>query len=88
MLLVVVPARHQVHRIASLDVDEETGIDWKSLNDSSWDMWSCHILQQKWRWLKASSNTDGMSHRGEYMTYILHTFCTLISPYILHRRHT
>jgi hypothetical protein len=65
MLLIVVPARHLVHRIASLDVDEETDIDWKSLNDPSW-MWSSHSLQQRWRRLKAPIDTDGMSYRGEY----------------------
>ena len=75
-----------MYRIASLDLDEETDIDWKSLNDSSW-MWSSHSLQQRWRRLKAPIDTDGMSHRGEYMTYVLHAFCTLISPYISHRRH-
>lgn len=75
-----------MYRIASLDVDEETDIHWKSLNDPSW-MWSSHSLQQKWRGLKARIDTDGMSHRGEYMTYVLYMFCTLISRYIPHRRH-
>jgi hypothetical protein len=82
MLLIVILARYQVYRIASLDVDEENDIDWKSLNDPAW-MWSSRSLQKRWRGLKVSiDDTDGMSHRGEYMTSVLHTFCMLISLYI------
>jgi hypothetical protein len=76
MLLIVVLARYQMYRIASLDFDEETGIDWKSFNDPSW-MWSNYSLQQRWKGLKASIDTDGMSHRGEDMTYVLHVDFTL-----------
>ena len=53
-------------------------------------MWCSHSLQKRWRTClsnKARIDTDGMSHHGEYMTYILYTFCTLISPYIPHRCH-
>ncbi|KAI9428597.1 hypothetical protein BJY52DRAFT_1104569, partial [Lactarius psammicola] len=51
-------------KIASLDVDDEDDIDWKSLNDPAWNMWSGHYLQQKWRRLKASCNADSiMCHR-------------------------
>ncbi|KAH9030773.1 hypothetical protein EDB85DRAFT_1891417 [Lactarius pseudohatsudake] len=61
-----------IHRIASLDVDDEDDIDWKSLNDPAWNMWSSHYLQQKWRQLKASRNSDStMCHRGGYTTFIL-----------------
>ncbi|KAH9046704.1 hypothetical protein EDB84DRAFT_1435350 [Lactarius hengduanensis] len=59
-------------KIASLDVDDEDDIDWKSLNDPAWNMWSSHYLQQKWRQLKASRNSDStMCHRGGYTTFIL-----------------
>ena len=60
----VIPARHQAHRIASLNVDEEADIDWKSLNDDSWT-WTSRSLQQRWRRLKASVDTDGKSHHGK-----------------------
>ncbi|KAI0265504.1 hypothetical protein BGY98DRAFT_547795 [Russula aff. rugulosa BPL654] len=52
-----------VCKIASLDLDEETDIDWKSLKDASWNRWSSHSLKQRWKSLKASINNDGMSHR-------------------------
>jgi hypothetical protein len=80
ILLIVVLARQQVYRIASLDLDEETDIDWKNLKDASWNRWSSHSLKQRWKSLKASINNDGMSHRGEYMIYILHKFCVFIFP--------
>ncbi|KAH9012572.1 hypothetical protein EDB85DRAFT_1877650, partial [Lactarius pseudohatsudake] len=68
---------YQVHRIASLDVDDENDIDWRSLSDPAWNMWSDHFLRQKWRQLKASCNTDSiMCHRGGYMTSILSKFST------------
>jgi len=52
-------------KIASLDLDDESDIDWKSLNDPMWDMWSGRRLQQKWRSLKVTCNAgDGtLSHR-------------------------
>lgn len=68
-------AYHHVHRIASLDVVDEKDIDWKSLSDPAWNMWSGHVLQQKWRQLKASCNADDIvCHRGEYMTSIMFNF--------------
>jgi hypothetical protein len=66
------------YRVASLDVDDESNINWKSLSDPTWDMWSSHFLQQKWRSLKASSNLNGVvRHRGEYKTLILPMFSAL-----------
>jgi hypothetical protein len=64
-----------MHRIASLDVDSESDINWKSLSDPMWNMWSSHCLQQKWRYLKASlNNVNGVvGHRGEYKLLILPT---------------
>jgi hypothetical protein len=79
MFPIVVPVRQQVYRIASLNVDEETDIDLKSLQDASWNAWSPHSLQQRWKRLKASINSDSMSHRGEYMTYVLRVYFTLHS---------
>ncbi|KAH9997052.1 hypothetical protein BJV77DRAFT_960316 [Russula vinacea] len=45
-------------KIASLDLDEEADVDWKSLTDLSWNMWSGNYLQRKWKWLKASCDAD------------------------------
>src|SRR6266702_4208316 len=73
-------ANYQVHRIASLDVDNKDDIDWKSLNDPTWNMWSGHYLQQKWRQLKASCNANSiMCHHGGYTTFILFRFSTSCS---------
>ena len=62
-----------MHRIASLDVDSESDIDWKSLRDPMWNLWSSHCLQSKWRYMKASLNNPNgvVSHRGEYKLLIL-----------------
>jgi hypothetical protein len=59
-----------MYRIASLDVDDESDIDWNTLVDTTWNMWSGHFLQQKWRRIKASCNAGVMCHRGVYMTFI------------------
>jgi hypothetical protein len=80
MLLITVLARHKMYRIASLDVGKETDVDWKSLGDPSWNMWSGHILQQKWRRLKALCKADSaMCHRGEYTKFIPPVFSALHS---------
>ena len=55
-----------MHRIASLDVDSESDIDWKLLCDPMWNMWSSHFLQSKWRNLKASNAAGVVGHCGEY----------------------
>ncbi|KAF8463795.1 hypothetical protein DFH94DRAFT_616218, partial [Russula ochroleuca] len=41
-------------KIASLDLDKEADIDWKSLSNPSWNMWSGSFLQRKWKRLKVS----------------------------------
>lgn len=70
-------ANHQLHRINSLDVGDENDIDWKSLSDPAWNMWSGHFLQQKWRQLKASYNADGITcYRGGYMASAPFSFST------------
>ena len=69
-----------MYRVASLDLDDESDIDWKSLGDPAWNMWSAHALQQKWRRLKAPYNDGGaMCHRGDYMSFILPVFSALHS---------
>ena len=75
-----------MHRIASLDVDSESDIDWKSLSDPMWNMWSSHCLQSKWRYLKASlNNADGVvGHRGEYKLLILPALYITFSIDVVH----
>lgn len=69
-----VSANHLIpHRIASLNLKDESDIDWKSLGYPSWDMWSAHFLQQKWRQLKTSYNADG-AHHGQCMTLSFSVF--------------
>ncbi len=43
-----------VKRIASLDVRDDSEIDWKLLNDDDWNLWSAHSLQRRWLSLKRS----------------------------------
>lgn len=58
-------------RIDSLNVVNESDIDWKSLSDPTWNMWSGHCLQQKWRSMKiACKLDDSVCHRGECTTFI------------------
>jgi hypothetical protein len=53
-------------RIDSLNVVNESDVDWKSLSDPTWNMWSGHCLQQKWKSMKiACELDDSVCHRGE-----------------------
>lgn len=75
----IAPTGPRMYRIASLDLDEETDINWKCLGDPAWNMWSPHALQQKWKRLKACYVNGAMCHRGEYMLFILPVSSTLHS---------
>ncbi|PVF99992.1 hypothetical protein CPB86DRAFT_872205 [Serendipita vermifera] len=37
-----------VHKIASMNVTDDSEIDWKLLSDDGWNLWSPHILQKRW----------------------------------------
>ncbi|EPQ59077.1 hypothetical protein GLOTRDRAFT_33370 [Gloeophyllum trabeum ATCC 11539] len=53
-----------VHKIASLNVRDDTEIDWKVLPDESWNLWSAHILQRRWMTLKKSvRGWEDMTHQ-------------------------
>ncbi|TFK55520.1 hypothetical protein OE88DRAFT_1622149 [Heliocybe sulcata] len=43
-----------VHKVASLNVRDDTEIDWKILPDENWNLWSAHVLQRRWMTLKKS----------------------------------
>ena len=65
-----------MHRIASLDLDDEADIKWGSLRDPSWDMWSSTFLQSRWKQFKASCDADDgvKCHRGKCMAFICQSF--------------
>ncbi|KDQ15397.1 hypothetical protein BOTBODRAFT_108677 [Botryobasidium botryosum FD-172 SS1] len=51
-----------VHKVASLNVHDDTEIDWKLLPDPDWDSWSAHQLQRRWQSLKRTiKNHEEMS---------------------------
>ncbi|KAI0340763.1 hypothetical protein BDW22DRAFT_1430434 [Trametopsis cervina] len=52
-----------VHKVDSLNVRDDTEIDWKTLPDEDWNMWSAHALQRRWLTMKRSvKGYRDMSH--------------------------
>lgn len=52
-------------RIDSLDVHDDTEIDWKKLPDEHWNSWSSHALQRRWMCMKRGiKGHEEMSHAG------------------------
>ncbi|KDQ64287.1 hypothetical protein JAAARDRAFT_117611 [Jaapia argillacea MUCL 33604] len=52
-----------VHKVDSLNVRDDTEIDWKLLPDESWNLWSAHVLQRRWMTLKKSvKGYEDMTH--------------------------
>ncbi|KAJ4001808.1 hypothetical protein F5050DRAFT_1721546 [Lentinula boryana] len=43
-----------VHKLDSLRVRDDTEIDWKTLADDDWNIWSAHVLQRRWLSMKRS----------------------------------
>ncbi|KAG6833913.1 hypothetical protein H0H87_007924 [Tephrocybe sp. NHM501043] len=41
-----------VHKVAALNVNDDTEIDWKLLPDPGWNIWSAHSLQRRWLTMK------------------------------------
>jgi hypothetical protein len=41
-------------RLASLNLEDESEINWKALSESDLNIWSAHILQRHWTKLKKS----------------------------------
>ncbi|KZV87371.1 hypothetical protein EXIGLDRAFT_620771 [Exidia glandulosa HHB12029] len=41
-----------VQRVAALNVNHDSEIQWTKLNDDSWNIWSAHQLQRRWERLK------------------------------------
>ncbi|KAF9055505.1 hypothetical protein BDZ89DRAFT_937914 [Hymenopellis radicata] len=52
-----------VHKLDALQIVDDTEIDWKTIPDAQWNVWSPHVLQRRWQTMKKSI-------RGhEYMTH-------------------
>lgn len=63
-----IPQRYLMQRcrIDSLNIQHDSEIDWKSLPDPSWNIWSPHLIQLRWRTMKESvKGWEHMSHAGE-----------------------
>ncbi|KAJ8086812.1 RNA polymerase I enhancer binding protein [Marasmius tenuissimus] len=43
-----------VHKLDSLNVRDDTEIDWRTLGDEDWNHWSAHALQRRWLTMKRS----------------------------------
>lgn len=54
-----------MRRVDSLNVRDDTEIDWKLLPDDNWNVWSAHSLQRRWLTMKRSiKGFEEMSHAG------------------------
>ncbi|KAI0004938.1 hypothetical protein BJV74DRAFT_805827 [Russula compacta] len=52
-----------VHKVDSLHVRDDSEIDWKTLPDSNWNLWSAHTLQRRWLTMKRSvRGHEDMTH--------------------------
>lgn len=59
---------HKYIRVDSLNVRDDSEIDWKTLPDEDWNMWSAHALQRRWLTMKRSvRGYEDMSHAGTLM---------------------
>ncbi|PIL37442.1 transcription factor [Ganoderma sinense ZZ0214-1] len=55
-----------VHKVDSMNVRDDTEIDWKLLPDENWNIWSAHSLQRRWLTMKRSiKGFEEMSHAGK-----------------------
>ncbi|KAH7887607.1 hypothetical protein F5I97DRAFT_1805530 [Phlebopus sp. FC_14] len=53
-----------VHKIDSLKVRDDTEIDWKTLPDPDWNLWSAHSLQRRWLTMKRGiKGYEEMTHQ-------------------------
>ncbi len=52
-------------RVDSLNVRDDSEIDWKTLPDPNWNLWSAHTLQRRWLTMKRSvRGYEDMTHAG------------------------
>lgn len=56
-----------VVRVDALKVRDDTEIDWKTLPDVEWNLWSAHSLQRRWLTMKRSiKGYEDMTHHGRF----------------------
>lgn len=71
---------YSLHRVDSLNVRDDTEIDWKTLPDVGWNFWSAHSLQRRWLTLKRSiKGFEEMTH-AEIMDILRHKKAQLPVP--------
>jgi hypothetical protein len=52
-------------RLDSLNIHDETEIDWKALPHSGWDFWSVRELKRRWTFMKAAvENAEDKTYQG------------------------
>ncbi|KAJ6628789.1 hypothetical protein B0H10DRAFT_1989359 [Mycena sp. CBHHK59/15] len=52
-----------IHKIDSLDVWDDSEIDWKVIPNPQWNVWSAHTLQRRWLSMKKSiKGFEDMTH--------------------------
>ncbi|KAJ7904696.1 hypothetical protein B0H14DRAFT_2327792 [Mycena olivaceomarginata] len=52
-----------IHKIDSLNVRDDTEIDWKTMQDPQWNLWSAHVLQRRWLTMKKGiKGFEDMTH--------------------------
>jgi hypothetical protein len=48
-----------------MNVRDDTEIDWKTLPDTDWNLWSAHSLQRRWLTMKRGiKGYEDMTHQG------------------------
>jgi len=53
-----------VHKVDSMNVRDDTEIDWKTLPDTDWNLWSAHSLQRRWLTMKRGiKGYEDMTHQ-------------------------
>lgn len=67
LFLSVLQSFNSEGRVDSLQVRDDTEIDWKTLADPDWNLWSAHTLQRRWLTMKRSiKGYENMSHAGKH----------------------
>jgi len=52
-------------RVNDLEVNDDTEIDWKTLRDDTWNLWSAHALQKRWMSMKRGiDGYENIPHSG------------------------
>lgn len=55
----------KLFRVDSLNVRDDSEIDWKTLPDPNWNLWSAHALQRRWMSMKRGvRGYEDMTHAG------------------------